>query len=315
MFDAITDGIKKWIIGLFASAITHTTRPEDRVLAIQWLSQSREVVASDVRSVEKFKRLNALINSRTAIRAIAGSVSEAVSNYRKSNLPWSMKIALPATLAAIPLVGGHAAGIAAFGGALGVPVLLLIFLGAAGITSIIEAVVTSPEARTHIADIIDVIMEDERLRRASAEMKAAMKDQPMDPTRFAMPVEEIALRQSLLSMDPYYFERHIMSFFTAAGHKAWATRKSKDFGTDGYAVLPDGYVVIQCKRNSTDNKVGSPTVQQFKGVIEEQGALRGYIVTTSAFTEQAMQSAKLSDKVILVDMDCLVGWHATAPTF
>lgn len=58
-----------------------------------------------------------------------------------------MKIALPATLAAIPLVGGHAAGIAAFGGALGVPVLLLIFLGTAGITSIIEAAVTNPEAR------------------------------------------------------------------------------------------------------------------------------------------------------------------------
>jgi HJR/Mrr/RecB family endonuclease len=315
MINAVTAGIKKWVIGLFASAITHTTRPEDRVLAIQWLSQSREIVASDVRSVEKFKRLNALINSRTAIKAIAGSVAEAISNYRKSNLPWSMKIALPATLAAIPLVGGHAAGIAAFGGALGVPVLLLIFLGAAGITSIIEAVVTSPEARTHIADIIDVIMEDERLRRASAEMKAAMKAQPMDPTRFVMPVEEIALRQSLLSMDPYHFERHVMSFFAAAGHEAWATRKSNDFGTDGYAVLPDGYVVVQCKRNSTDNKVGRPTIQQFKGVIEEHGALRGYVVTTSTFTEEAAQSAKLSDKVVLVDMDCLVRWHATAPSF
>jgi restriction system protein len=77
---------------------------------------------------EKFKKLNALISSRTAIKAIANSVSEAVSNYRKSDLSWSMKIALPATLAAIPLVGGHAAGVAAFGGAVGVPVLLLVFL-------------------------------------------------------------------------------------------------------------------------------------------------------------------------------------------
>src|SRR6267154_4209669 len=119
MFDAITEGIKKWLIGRFASAIKHTTRAEDRVLAIQWLSESRAVVASDLRSVEKFKKLNALINSRTAIVAIAKSVSEAVSNYRKSDLPLSMKIAMPATLAAIQLVGGHAAGIAAFGGALG----------------------------------------------------------------------------------------------------------------------------------------------------------------------------------------------------
>jgi restriction system protein len=181
MFDGITEGIKKWLIGRFASAIKHTTRSEDRVLAIQWLSESRDVVASDLRSIEKFKKLNGLINSRTAIVAIAKSVSEAVSNYRKSDLPLSMKIALPATLAVIPLVGGHAAGIAAFGGALGVPVLLLIFLGTAGITSIIEAVVTNPEARPHIAEIIDIIVQDERLRRTSAQMKAAMKEQPMAP--------------------------------------------------------------------------------------------------------------------------------------
>jgi HJR/Mrr/RecB family endonuclease len=265
--------------------------------------------------VEKFKKLNALINSRTAIRAIAGSVSEAVSNYRQSNLPWSMKIALPATLAAIPLIGGQGAGVAAFGGALGVPVLLLIFLGAAGITSIIEAVVTSPEARTHIAEIINVIVDDERLRRASKQMKAAMKEQPMDATRFAMPVEEIALRQRLLSMDPYYFERHTMSFFSAAGLEAWATRKSNDFGADGFAIFPDGYVVVQCKRNSTDNKVGRPTVQQFKGVIEEQNALRGYVVTTSTFTEEAKESAGMSEKIVLVDMECLVQWHNTAPAF
>ena len=113
------------------------------MLAIRWLSQSRDVVASDASSIQKLKQLNALINSRATIAAIARSVSEAASNYRKSDLPLSMKIALPATLAAIPLVGGHAAGIAAFGGSLGVPVLLLVFLGTAGITSIIEAAVAS----------------------------------------------------------------------------------------------------------------------------------------------------------------------------
>jgi len=40
------------------------------VLAIQWLSESRDVVASDLRSVEKFKKLNALIGSRAAIKVI-----------------------------------------------------------------------------------------------------------------------------------------------------------------------------------------------------------------------------------------------------
>jgi Restriction endonuclease len=315
MFDAAAEGIRKWLIGRFASAIKHVTRPEDRVLAVQWLSESREVVASDLRYVEKFKKLNALINSRAAVRAVANSVSEAVSNYRKSDLPWSMKIALPATLAAIPLVGGHAAGVAAFGGAIGVPVLLLIFLGAAGITSIIEAVVTNPEARPHIAEIIDIIIQDERLRRTTAQMKAAMSEQPMDPTHYAVPSEEIALRKCLLDMDPFHFERHTMSFFDAAGFVAWPTRKSNDFGVDGFAIHPDGLMIIQCKRNSIENKVGRPTIQQFKGVIEEQNALRGYIVTTSTFTQEAKESAELSDKLVLIDMDSLVQWHADAPTF
>jgi restriction system protein len=315
VLDSFTQGIKRWLVGLFASAINRATRPEDRVLAIRWLGQSRDVVASDVRSIEKLKQLNALINSRAAITAIAKSVSDAASNYRKSNLPLSMKIALPATLAAIPLVGVQGAGIAAFGGALGVPVLLLVFLGAAGITSIIEAVVTSPEAQTHIAEIIDVIIEDERLRRTSAQMKAAMKEQPADPARFAVPEEQMALRQHLLNMDPFNFERHCMSFFLRAGLEAWVTRKSNDFGVDGFAIHSDGLIIVQCKRNSTANKVGRPTIQQFKGVAEEQNAHRGYVITTSTFSEDAVESAALTAKIVLVPMDDLVGWHVEPPLF
>lgn len=315
MFDAIKGSVREWLVARFASAIKRTTRAEDRLLAIRWLSESRAVIASDLGPTEKFKKLNSLIGSRTAIVAIAKSVSETVSSYRNSDLPLSVKIALPATLAAIPLVGGQAAGIAAFGGALGVPVLLLIFLGTAGITAIIEAVVTSPEARPHIAEIIDVIVQDERLRRASAQMKAAMKEQPMDPTRFATPPEEMALRAHLLSMDPFQFERHTMSFFDGAGLKAWATRKSNDFGVDGFAVHRDGLIVVQCKRNASENKIGRPTIQQFKGVIEEQNAYRGYVVTTATFTEEATESAARSEKIALVDMDALVRWHADAPIF
>lgn len=315
MLDAIKDSIRKWLVARFASAIKHTTRAEDRVLAVRWLSESRAVIASDLSPTEKFKKLNSLISSRTAIVAIAKSVSEAVSNYRSSDLPLSMKIAFPATLVAIPLAGVQGAGIAAFGGAVGVPVLLLVFLGAAGITAIIEAVVTSPEARPHIAEIVDIIVQDERLRRASAQMKAAMREQPMDPTRFAAPPGEIALRAHLLSMDPFQFERHTMSFFDAAGLEAWVTRKSNDFGVDGFAVHPEGLIIVQCKRNASENKVGRPTIQQFKGVIEEQNAHRGYVVTTATFTDEAIESSALSEKIVLVDIDALLRWHADAPVF
>ncbi|WGS19274.1 MULTISPECIES: restriction endonuclease [unclassified Bradyrhizobium] len=315
MFDVITEGIRKWLVARFASAIRHTTRAEDRVAALRWLSESRAVIGSDLSPTEKFKELNSLVNSRAAIVAIAKNLSTAVSDYRNSDLPLSMKIALPITLSAIPLVGGQAAGVAAFGGAVGVPVLLLIFLGTAGITSIIEAVAANPQARPHIAEIIDAIVQDDRLRRTSAQMKAAMREQPMDPTRFAVPPEELALRAYLLGMDPFHFERHTMSFFDAAGFEAWATRASNDFGVDGFAIHPDGLIIVQCKRNSSAKRVGRPTIQQFKGVIEEQDALRGYLVSTSTFTEEARESAGLSEKIVLVDIEELVRWHAEAPTF
>src|SRR6202165_140101 len=170
-------------------------------------------------------------------------------------------------------------------------------------------------AQTHIAEIIDVIIEDERLRRTTAQMKAAMKEQPMDPTRFAMPVEEMALRQYLLSMDPFDFERHSMSFFLGAGLEAWATRKSNDFGVDGFAIHSDGLIIVQCKRNSPANKVGRPTIQQFKGVAEEQNAHLGYVITTSTFTEDAIGSAALTTRLVLIAMDDLVRWHGEPPMF
>jgi restriction system protein len=49
--------------------------------------------------------------------------------------------------------------------------------------------------------------------------------------------------------------------------------------------------------------------------VEEQNAHRGYITTTSAFTEDAIVSAVLTNKIVLVAMDDLVRWHAELPIF
>ena len=315
MFEKATDGVRRWLVRVFASAIKKSTRPEDRASAVRWLGQSRDIVGSDAGQIEKLRQLHNLTNSRATIKAIANTIGETVSNYRKSSMPWAMKIAIPATLAAIPFIGGQAAGVVAFGGGLGVPVLLLVFLGTSGITSIIEAIVTSADARVKVAEIIDVIIEDERLRRVSVGLKAAMRDDPADAIGFPMPEEELALRHYLQTMDPFEFEQHTMSFFKRAGFETTVTKKSNDYGVDGFVVHPDGLIVVQCKRNASENKVGRPIIQQFKGVIEENGATRGFFVTTSSFTQEAMSSASLTGKVELVDLDELVRWHAAAPTF
>lgn len=125
MLDLPREAIRRWLVDLFANAVKRLNNREDRLQAIKWLGQSREIVGSDLNLPEKVGRLRALIDSRTVVKFVAARVTESVQNYRKSNLPLAVKIALPATLAALPFVGGQAAGIAAFGGAIGVPVLLL----------------------------------------------------------------------------------------------------------------------------------------------------------------------------------------------
>ncbi|CCG07910.1 Possible restriction system protein [Pararhodospirillum photometricum DSM 122] len=124
-----------------------------------------------------------------------------------------------------------------------------------------------------------------------------------------MPVDEAETRKRLMKMDPYAFEAHVVSFFEAEGVRAWVTKKSNDMGVDGFVDGPDGLIVIQCKRYALDNLVGAPEVQQFKGVIEENEALKGYIVTTSYFSTPAQASAAKSDRVVLVDGDELIRWH------
>lgn len=161
-------------------------------------------------------------------------------------------------------------------------------------------------------NILGIIAEDEIARRVSASMKAAMKEEPLEPKRFKVPPDEEKLRQKLLEMDPFDFERHVVSFFSV-GMEAWVTRKSNDFGVDGFARGADGLIVIQCKRYAPDNPVGAPAVREFKGVIEENGAARGYLVTTSRFTADALASGGKSSSLELVDMDALVRWHAAPP--
>jgi HJR/Mrr/RecB family endonuclease len=312
---SVGDSIRKWIINQFVLAIQHLTDAADRRAAIEWLENARDTLSSQATTIEKAKTLNASIEYRATAKIVANSVATTVRNYKQSNLPLPVKLAIPATLAAAPFVGGHAAGLAAFGGAIGLPVLLLLFIGAAGVTSIIEGVVKSPETRSQIAAIIAKITEDEFSRRLNAKMKAAMKAEPVAPAFTPVPPEEAELRAFLLAMDPFQFESHVVAFFQNAGLIAWVTRKTNDYGVDGFAKHPKGLIATQCKRYALDNKVGGPAIREFWGSIEASGAFRGYIVTTSSFTPDAISAAALSDKVVLIDGAALVRWHFEPPSF
>lgn len=302
--------MKDWIINLFIKAIDNCSNEQDRLDMLAWLTLAREKLADDsISQLEKFKQLYIMMDFKKTISAVFNSVSEAVKNYATSDLSLAMKITLPVTLAAAAVVGGESIGIAGFGSAIGMPILLLIFIGVAGITAILQSFLGNDNADNYIGVVMSLIAKDEILRRVKKELREAMMAEPVAPKKQNLPEDIVALKHELLTMNPYDFEQHIMSFFQDQGLLAWVTKKSNDAGVDGFARHTNGLIVVQCKRNAEDNLVGSPTIQQFKGVIEENQAWCGYIVTTSSFTKNALESAQKSDKLKLIDMTELLNWH------
>jgi len=303
--------MKDWLIGLFIKAIENLSSEQDRLDLLAWLALAREKLADDSLSqVDRFKQLYQLMDFKKSIASVFSSVGDAVENYKTADLPWAVKVTIPVTLAAALVVGGQSVGIAGFGSAIGMPVLLLIFIGVAGITAILEAFLSHDSADSYIGVIMALIAQDEVLRCANHALKTAMQAEPVAPKKQVLSKDAEALKVELLAMNPYDFERHIMAFFQDKGMLAWVTKQSNDAGVDGFARHTDGLVVVQCKRNAEDNPVGRPVVQQFKGVVEENSAYLGYIVTTSSFTQGAIESAALNERLRLVNMVELLVWHS-----
>ncbi len=301
---------REHIISALIGTIRSISKESDREEVIEWLTRAREILASGKRNKDLAIELYRIMDGRRAALILGNSALEAVRNYKGSSLPLPVKVAIPATAVGAAFVGMHGAGVAAFGGAIGLPVVLLIFLGTAGVTSIIEAFVKDKSVRDPLTVVLLSLIAIEKTRRANKEFLNTLRAEATIPLRADLPTKDAELLENLQTMDPVLFERHVMSFFEAWGYPVGITQRSNDYGVDGYIIHPEGLIIVQCKRYSPDNPVGRPTVQQFKGVIEEQGALKGYIVTTSRFTTEATESARKTEKVVLVDMPKLLAWHS-----
>lgn len=302
---------ESWIVSVFVKTIESVSTEQDRLDMLSWLVLVREIINNPKLSImERLKKISEISDAEETTKIIFRSVETSLKNYKNADIPLALKIAIPVTLGAAMVVGGAGVGVAAFGGAIGMPVLVLVFLGAAGITAIFEAFFSSKASQSYIGVVMALIIKDELYRRANKQMQEYMTAEPLQPVRSNVSSEDIEkLKKSLWEMDIFAFEQHVMSFFQDQGHLAWVTKKTNDAGVDGFAKHEQGLIVVQCKRHSENNLVGRPVIQQFKGVIEENNAYRGYVVTTSKFTKEAIESAKLNEKLVLVDMDRLVEWH------
>ncbi|MBW7887250.1 MAG: restriction endonuclease [Bacteroidetes bacterium] len=121
-----------------------------------------------------------------------------------------------------------------------------------------------------------------------------------------------ALAQEILakvkSCSPQFFEQLVVDLLVKMGYggtlrDARAIGKSGDGGIDGI-IKEDklGLDVIYVQAKRWDNVVGRPELQKFVGALAGQGAKKGVFITTSEFTNDALNYQPRNDtKIILID--------------
>jgi restriction system protein len=107
-------------------------------------------------------------------------------------------------------------------------------------------------------------------------------------------LSELDQRPNLMELTPTEFEALIQNLFEKMGLDARQTRASRDGGVDCVAWDPrpifGGKVVIQAKRYK--NTVGVSAVRDLFGTLQNEGASKGILVTTSGYGQASFDFAK-----------------------
>lgn len=101
-------------------------------------------------------------------------------------------------------------------------------------------------------------------------------------------------RPNLMELTPSEFESLITNLFQKMGLEARQTQASRDGGVDCVAFDPrpifGGKVVIQAKRYK--NTVGVSAVRDLFGTVQNEGASKGILVTTSGYGKASFEFAE-----------------------
>jgi restriction system protein len=121
------------------------------------------------------------------------------------------------------------------------------------------------------------------------------------------------LLDTIISKSPREFEKLVVSLLQKMGYggevkdAGFVTQASNDHGIDGIIkedILGFGRIHIQAKRNARDNGVGRDMIQKFVGALAVAKSNKGVFITTSYFTDGAMQYVKSlnsQSNIILID--------------
>ena len=120
------------------------------------------------------------------------------------------------------------------------------------------------------------------------------------------------LLTEIMGMNPYKFEALVVKLLITMGYGSLqenqdaVTKKTGDEGIDGI-VSADKFgfdsIYIQAKHWKPDNTVGRPEIQKFLGAAVGQGATKGIFITTSKFSNEAINfaSKQLNCKIVLIN--------------
>lgn len=116
------------------------------------------------------------------------------------------------------------------------------------------------------------------------------------------------------AMDPLNFEQLVLDLMLRMGYggaregAGQLTQASNDGGIDGLInedKLGLDVIYLQAKRY-TDGVIGRPKIQEFVGALAGQAANKGVFITTSTFSQGAVDFANaVQQKIILIDGDRL----------
>ena len=108
-------------------------------------------------------------------------------------------------------------------------------------------------------------------------------------------------------MDPADFERLIADYFLRRGFvRAEVIGHSGDRGVDVLATNTQGELeLIQCERYRSGNNIGSTPIQRVDSYMRSRHASRAWVITTSDFTPDGRDEARITNVIIMNGQDLL----------
>ena len=118
---------------------------------------------------------------------------------------------------------------------------------------------------------------------------------------------------ALETLDRRLFEEIFAEIFDGFGYAIELTKRTKDGGRDIIAVGHKDEIatkyLIECKRPNPGNPVGVGIVRELLGVVEDESASKGILVSTTYFSPEATAFQERNEwRLQLSDMDQVVRW-------